>query len=662
MGTEETLRDTFGDMPYRKLVEASTDFAVLHLDPEGRILSWNAGAASIFGYDEAEVVGKHFAFLFTSEDRESGEPARELKEVVETGRAEDTRWHQRKNGTRIYANCVMTALRDESGTLRGFAKVARDDTARKQGELALRASESRYRRLFEAAYEGILILDAKTGRIADVNPFLCQLLDYPHPEFVGKELWEIGLFKDKGESQTAFRELQEKGYIRYEDLPLKTKGGVRREVEFISNVYREDGHRVIQCIIRDITERKRMEDEREQLLASAQAAQAVAEGANRLKDEFLATLSHELRTPLTAIVGWSDLLGNPKLNASDSLRAIENIRRNAWIQVQMIDDLLDVSRIITGKLRLSVQPVDLGTIIIAAVDGLRPAAEAKEISLQLQLDFPAGQVTGDPDRLQQVVWNLVSNAIKFTPKGGRVMVRLERVESHVEVTVSDTGRGIAPEFLPHVFDRFRQADATSTRAHGGLGLGLAIVRQLVELHGGAVRVESTGEGHGATFAVSLPLAAARAADDADDVEGVHPQAFISSGFDCPSHLEGLRVLVVDDEADARELLQSILESCGARVRTASSAAAALEAMTEDVFDALISDIGMPEEDGYSLIAKVRALGKERGGSIPAAALTAYAGEGDRIRVLRSGFQIHVPKPVSAKELVAVVANLADRIG
>ncbi|MDQ3685751.1 MAG: hybrid sensor histidine kinase/response regulator, partial [Acidobacteriota bacterium] len=297
------------------------------------------------------------------------------------------------------------------------------------------------------------------------------------------------------------------------------------------------------------------------------------------------------------------------------------------------------------------------------VDGVRPAAEAKGIRLQLQLDSRAGQVSGDPARLQQVAWNLVSNAIKFTPKGGRVMVRLERVESHVEITVSDTGKGIAPEFLPHVFDRFRQADATSTRAHGGLGLGLAIVRQLVELHGGAVRVESAGVGHGATFAVSLPLAAARgAADDADDVEGVHREAFISSGFDCPSHLEGLRVLVVDDEADARELLQSILEGCGARVRTANSAAAALEAMTEDVFDALISDIGMPEEDGYSLIAKVRALGKERGGSVPAAALTAYAGEGDRIRVLRSGFQIHVPKPVSAKELVAVVANLAARMG
>jgi PAS domain S-box-containing protein len=402
----------------------------------------------------------------------------------------------------------------------------------------------------------------------------------------------------------------------------------------------------------------------EQLLLSATRQHELtetAERANRLKDEFLATLSHELRTPLTAIVGWAEMLGNPKLDPTTSLRAGEVIRRNAQMQVQMIEDLLDVSRIITGKLRLSVQPVDLGSIIIAAVDGLRPAAEAKEIRLQLQLDSPAGQVSGDPDRLQQVAWNLVSNAIKFTPRGGRVLVRLERIESHIEVTVSDTGVGIAPEFLPHVFDRFRQADATTTRAFGGLGLGLAIVRQLVELHGGTVRVDSEGEGLGATFTVSLPLMVARSAVSAP--ESAQQPEFKPAEFECPPVLNGLRVLVVDDDADTCELLQVILEGCGAQVKTASSAAAALEAVAEEVFDVLISDIGLPDEDGYSLIAKVRALGKERGGKVPAAAaLTAYAGEEARIRVLQSGFQIHVPKPVSPSELVAVVANLAGRTG
>lgn len=402
----------------------------------------------------------------------------------------------------------------------------------------------------------------------------------------------------------------------------------------------------------------------EQLLLSATRQHELtetADRANQLKDEFLSTLSHELRTPLTSIVGWAEMLGNPKLDSVASLRAIEVIRRNARMQVQMIDDLLDVSRIITGKLRLNVQPVDLGTIIIAAVDGLRPAAEAKEIRLQLQLDSPAGQVSGDPDRLQQVTWNLIANAIKFTPKGGRVLVRLERVESHAEVTVSDTGQGIAREFLTHVFDRFRQADATSTRAFGGLGLGLAIVRQFVELHGGTVRVQSEGEGLGSTFTVSLPLIAVRSAPSA---AGSSQQTeFRLPQLECPPELQGLRVLVVDDEADTCELLQVILEGCGSQVKTASSAAAALEAVAEEVFDVLISDIGLPDEDGYSLIAKVRALGKERGGKIPAAAaLTAYAGEEDRIRVLRSGFQIHVPKPISPSELVAVVANLAGRTG
>jgi len=400
----------------------------------------------------------------------------------------------------------------------------------------------------------------------------------------------------------------------------------------------------------------------EQLLLSATRQHElteIAERANHLKDEFLATLSHELRTPLTAILGWSEVLAKSKLDPVIAFRAIEVIRRNAGIQVKLVDDVLDVSRIITGKLRLNVQPVDLGAILIAAVDGLRPAAEAKQIRLQLQLDAPAGQVSGDPERLQQVAWNLISNAIKFTPKNGSVLVRLERVETNVEVTVSDTGQGMAPEFLPHVFDRFRQADATTTRAFGGLGLGLAIVRQLVELHGGTVRAASEGLGLGSTFSFSLPLPLRNGAIEND---GAEDPEFILPEIECPPRLDGLRVLIVDDETDACELLRTVLESCGALVKATSSVPAALAAMTEEAFDVLLSDIGMPGEDGYSLIAKVRALGKERGGEIPAAALTAYAGEEDRIRVLESGFQIHVSKPISPSELIAVVANLAGRVG
>ena len=382
-----------------------------------------------------------------------------------------------------------------------------------------------------------------------------------------------------------------------------------------------------------------------------------AENANRLKDEFLATLSHELRTPLTVIIGWADMLRDPRINALHSRKAIDVIRRNARLQVQMIDDLLDVSRIITGKLRLKVQPVDLRAIVVAAVDGLRPAAEAKAISLQLQLDSSLEQVSGDTDRLQQVMWNLISNAIKFTPQDGRVAVSLKGVDSQVEFTVSDSGEGITPEFLPHVFDRFRQADATATRAFGGLGLGLSIVRQLVELHGGTVHVHSEGKKRGATFIVSLPLLDLQGAESG--IEYSMPPEFKAPEFQCLPELQGLRVLVVDDEDDTREMLQFILESCGTYVQTASSAHEALGAVAEKEFDILISDIGLPEEDGYSLLAKVHALSRERGGKIPAAAaLTAYASEEDRIRVLHSGFQIHMPKPVSPSELIAVVVNLA----
>ncbi len=399
----------------------------------------------------------------------------------------------------------------------------------------------------------------------------------------------------------------------------------------------------------------------QQLLLSATRQHELietADNANRIKDEFLDTVSHELRTPLSAIVGWADMLAGSTLDPVTSSRAIKVIQRNAQVQVQLIDDLLDVSRIITGKLRLSMQPVDLGTTLITALDSLRPAAEAKAMGVQLQFDCSSAQVSGDPDRLQQIVWNLISNAIKFTPKGGRVLVRLARVESHAEVTISDTGKGIAPEFLPHVFDRFRQADSTSTRAFGGLGLGLAIVRQLVELHGGTVRVDSKGEGLGSAFTLGLPLMTMRATER---TESAMPPEFKKAEFACPSELEGLRVLVVDDEADTRELLQFVLEGCGAKVKTAGSAVAALEAIAQETFDVLLSDIGMPDEDGYSLLAKVRALGQERGGKVlPAAALTAYTSEKDRIRALQSGFQIHVPKPISPNEIVAIVANLAAR--
>jgi signal transduction histidine kinase/CheY-like chemotaxis protein len=401
---------------------------------------------------------------------------------------------------------------------------------------------------------------------------------------------------------------------------------------------------------------KRTEEERALLLAEAEAA-------NRTKDEFLATMSHELRTPMTAILGWAQLLRSRTLDKADFERALEIVERNAQAQNKLIDDLLDISRIITGKLRLDVRAVDLAGIVGAVVDALRPTAEAKAIRLQALLDPQAGPISGDTDRLQQVIWNLLSNAIKFTPKGGRVVVSLERINSHVEVVVSDSGKGISAEFLPHVFDRFRQADGTSTRRHGGLGLGLSIVRQLVELHGGTVVVESNGDGQGATFIVQLPQMVTRQQPDAAAAPRRHPTAGGNHpSFDCPPSLKGLRVLIVDDEPDTRHLLRTVLESCGSEVAMAGSAAEALAAYAQLKPDVLISDIGMPEEDGYELIGKLRAAEAGLGVRIPAIALTAYARVEDRVRALNAGFQVHIPKPIEPVELLAVVASLTGRTG
>jgi len=529
----------------------------------------------------------------------------------------------------------------------------------------MRTSEIRYRRLFEAARDGILILNATTLKITDANPFMTELLAYSHDDFLGKELWEIGMFSDKEASQAVFRELQLTGYIRYEDLPLQTRDGLRREVEFVSNVNDEDGHHVIQCNIRDITERRRREEERELLLKDALAlrteadtSRAEADIANSIKDEFLAVLSHELRTPLTSILGWSNLLATGNLDEQAANRAVETIVRSARAQKQLIDDLLDMSRIVTGKLRLNVRPVELAPIIEAVVDSVRPSADSREIRLKTALESLMSPVSGDPDRIQQIIWNLLSNAIKFTPKGGQIDVRLERVHSHIEITISDTGQGIAPEFLEHIFERFRQSDSSSTRRHGGLGLGLSIVRQLVELHGGTVTAQSPGEGFGTIIRVLLPLLSIhQALSDIDMTPTLIGSKTLT--FWQPS-LNDLRVLIVEDEPDARELVAAVLTARGAEVVSVGSAGEALEEMERQQFDVLVSDIGMPSMDGYALIERVRQLPAERGGRIPAAALTAYAGVEDRMRVLSSGYQMHIPKPVEPAELTTVVANLARR--
>jgi signal transduction histidine kinase/ActR/RegA family two-component response regulator len=412
----------------------------------------------------------------------------------------------------------------------------------------------------------------------------------------------------------------------------------------------------------DITSRTRAEAEREHLLTSERCARAEAERANRTKDEFLATLSHELRTPLNAIMGWAAILkSNP--DKDELIEGIEVIERNARAQTRIIEDLLDMSRIISGKVRLEVQRIHLGDVVQAAVETVRPTATTKGVRLQTVIDSSPLDISGDPNRLQQVFWNLLSNAVKFTPRGGRIHVAAERLDSLFEVAITDTGEGIRPEFLPYVFDRFRQDDPSTTRHHGGLGLGLAIVKQLVELHGGCVRVESEGAGKGTTFTVRLPVAAVqseaprdaeRAQVDGETMLGMHGLPNLQVG--------GVKVLVVDDEPDARALVARLLEGLGASVRTAASAHEAMDHLQNDIPNVLVSDIGMPGEDGYSLIRRIRLLDAERGGNVPAIALTAYARAEDRMKAVLAGFQMHLVKPVEGAELVTMVASLAGRTG
>lgn len=394
-------------------------------------------------------------------------------------------------------------------------------------------------------------------------------------------------------------------------------------------------------------------EEMARLLERERAAREAAEAASLMKDEFLATLSHELRTPLNAIVGWASLMRTGSLEGARLQQALDSIVRNARAQARLIDDLLDVSAIISGKMSLEMRPVDLGTIVKAALDSVRPTAAAKRIHLEPILAPATPPVSGDPDRLQQVVWNLLSNGVKFTPEGGTVRVRLDRDGGQALITVEDTGPGIDEAFLPHVFEPFRQADGSITRNHGGLGLGLAIVRRLVEFHGGSVRAESA---EGARFEVRLPLQSEEPDRRAHETRGRAP------GMECPPNVPGLHILVVDDEVDSRDLTKTLLERCGARVHAVSSAAEAMQALGELRPDVLLCDIAMPGEDGYSLIRRIRALPAEEGGRIPAAALTAHARAEDRRRTLLAGFNLHVPKPVDPEELLAVVASLGGWAG
>lgn len=555
----------------------------------------------------------------------------------------------------------------------------------------LRQSEEQFRSLCACSPVGIFLTDV-VGNCTYTNPRYQTILGISGEECLGKGWLRSLTPQDREKIFAEWSTCAEEGKEYYSEFSIQTPRGMVRWLTLRSSAMLSDQGQVIGYVgtVEDISDRKQAEEERAKLIRE-QAALKEAEAANRMKDEFLATLSHELRTPLNSILGWSKLLRNRKLDEKATARALETIERNALLQEQLIEDILDVSRIIRGKLFLNICPVNLVSVIDTAVDTVRLQAEAKNIlfefviapndakniekrrkaqskslnngyvSVSNHLASPF-MISGDPDRLQQVVWNLLSNAIKFTPQNGRVEIRLSTIRDsetnngYAHIQVSDTGIGIKPDFLPYVFDRFRQADGSTTRNHTGLGLGLAIARHLVELHGGTIHADSPGEGKGATFTVKLPLLEPKSQESQETEETLEEAASVSPP---QLPLNNLRLLVVDDDTDTRHFLTIALQQAGAEVTAVTSVNEALSAITQNPLDILISDIGMPEEDGYTLIRKVRLLQPDRGGLIPAIALTAYAREEDTTQAIEAGFHMYASKPVEPTKLINMIVKLAE---
>ncbi|HEX3558947.1 MAG TPA: PAS domain S-box protein [Pyrinomonadaceae bacterium] len=687
--------------------------AVIATDLAGKITYWNRHAEKLYGWAAREVLGRDIVEVTPAEA--SREQAAEIMSCLMSGKAWSGEFDvRRRDGTTFPASVTDTPIQDESGNLVGIVGVSADITERRRAEEAVREAEKRALREYETLLQRLTHLAASLGTARDHLAIFRDLRDFavvsvpcagvfislydeardvrvakyawgddeevdvstlpPMPVsaegpnsravrtrqvIITNDYWEM---KRKGAGQIGVLVGPDNGLRPQSSLvvPMAVMGRIVGTVEvqsYQNHAYREE-HVTAMKMAANLAA---VAIENMRLLQFESRAREAAEESNRLKDEFLATLSHELRTPLTAILGWAGMLRDGRLDAKSSATAIEIIERNARTQQQIVDDILDVSRSITGYLRLEAEPTDLRCVVEAAIDTVRPAATAKSIALSAAFEPGVGPIMGDPMRLQQVVWNLLLNAVKFTPLGGEVSVRVGHEGGHARLTVSDTGEGISADFLPHVFDRFRQGDQSTTRVHGGLGLGLSIVRHLVELHGGTVRAESVGEGLGSTFTVELPLLriAGFGLRNEDQTQGGD-----GSGGESATHkrqsamLEGLRVLVVDDEPDALNLIKVVLERMGATVTAVESAAAAWGSLEESWPDLLLCDIGMPGEDGYQFMRRMRALESARGPSAtPAIALTAYAGDGDRALALDAGFHLHVPKPVDPADLVSVIAGL-----
>jgi PAS domain S-box-containing protein len=693
----------------------SADDAIVSKTLEGIITSWNQGAERIFGYTEAEAVGQSILLLVPPHlhDEET-----DILTKIRSGRRVDhyETIRRRKDGTFVDVSLTISPIKAADGTIIGASKIARDITSWKQAEARLHEQNevvrtiNRLGQLLSGELDRESLVQSVTDAAAeltgaDVGCFFCNAMDQKREACM--------LYMISGGSERSFEQLpmsqaaeilgptfHDEATIRIDDVKNDARYAklapnyglppgnssmtsylavpvISRTNEVIGRLifgnsragaFTERHERIIEGVAaqtaiaidnaRLYEETRQAVRDREELLAREQEARRHAEIASHSKDEFLGLLSHELRTPLNAILGWTRMLSSTTLDPETFRNALDTIDRNARLQSRLIEDMLDVSRIMSGKLRLDAQPVDLTAIINSSVEAFRPAADAKEIRVFVVLDFGSGMVLGDPVRLQQVVGNLLSNAIKFTPKGGSVRITLERADSHFEINVADTGPGIDEEFLPYVFERFRQGDSSTTKKYGGLGLGLAIVRQLTELHGGTVTAGNTKEG-GAIFSIRLPVMVTRQQAFVRPYDHEQASEENPSAFEFSDELKGIRILAVDDDADSRQLLSAILEQCGAEVVTCESADKALVALKDFKPDILISDIGMPLEDGYSLIKHIRRT-ENAGSRIPAVALTAFARAEDRMKALSAGFNMHVPKPVEPAELMTVVASLVSR--
>jgi PAS domain S-box-containing protein len=634
------------------LIESADD-AIISKTLDGVITSWNKGAERIFGYLAEEVIGKSITILIPENllDEEPAILAR-LRDGHRVEHYETVR--VRKDGRLVDISLTVSPIKDPQGRVLGASKIARDITEQLRARRDFEEASARLKLALAAARLGDWSWDAKSD-VVTISETAARIFGVPSGSAM---TWtEMRDFINEADREVvrvaAEKSLAERSDYDVEYRVMRPNGSEIWVLAKGRGIYDKDGNVAgMLGFVQDISARKTAADQNERLYRQA-------EESSRLKDEFLANVSHELRTPLSAILGWARMLRLGQLSENTASKALDTIERNARAQAQLIDDLLDVSRIITGKLRMDVRPCDPNSFIDAAVEAVRPAAEAKGVRVQKVTDTGPISIPGDPVRLQQVVWNLLSNAIKFTPRGGRVQIRSERINSHLEIVVSDTGQGISADFLPYVFDRFRQADQKTSRQHGGMGLGLAIVRHLVELHGGTVRAKSAGEGKGASFAVMLPISPVYQVDSSGG--RVHSAARdLLPPDDSTDRLDGLRILVVDDERDTRELLIQGLEYSGAKVSAAASAAEAMKAVISTQPDIVISDIGMAGIDGYQLIKQIRGLAPELGGKVAAIALTAYTRVEDRLQALRAGYDMHVPKPVEMAELVAVAATVARR--